>query len=264
MKNALILSFVLMILFSACGKVDEDLPPEYMVPVPVNNAVSIAFSDKDPTSSGIAGVVTVAKALDESDLTDYVLYWGSEPSTQLTGQTAITTWEKTGNDLTYTFAESTAKPSGATHLLVYSKNIKGYESATPVAVVISDLAPMITTDIGDGTIWEPVTGLMWQKEDDHITRNWSDAGAYCDVLSLGGYSDWRLPDIDELKTLIYESKSPTIDLTYFPNTDSSGYWSSTTDASDASYAWGVGFSGGRVNGYNKTSRCYVRCVRGGL
>ncbi|MBZ0271357.1 DUF1566 domain-containing protein [bacterium] len=50
-------------------------------------------------------------------------------------------------------------------------------------------------------IWrDPTTGLTW--ETNRNVGNWLKAGSYCDNLELGGYSDWRLPNIDELRSLI--------------------------------------------------------------
>lgn len=95
------------------------------------------------------------------------------------------------------------------------------------------------TDNGNGTVTRG-TGLMWQKEDDNTKRKWEDAISYCKGLSLGGHNDWRLPNIEDLKSI----NSPTINATYFPNTKASYYWSSTTYANGSSDAWAVGFYGG--------------------
>jgi hypothetical protein len=88
----------------------------------------------------------------------------------------------------------------------------------------------------------------------------------CGSLNLGGYSDWRLPAKKELISIVDYAipyPGPTINLTYFPNTISSGYWSSTTSAGYPVDAWNVYFSGGGVGGNYKYSYVYVRCVRGG-
>ena len=116
-------------------------------------------------------------------------------------------------------------------------------------------------DSYSGTVTDNVTGLMWQQQDDDITRNWADAGTYCDNMTLAGYADWRLPSIDELESIILLGSSPTIDTTYFPNTNASSYWSSTPLAYSTSYAWFVNFSNGYVYSTDKTLGYYVRCVR---
>ncbi len=127
--------------------------------------------------------------------------------------------------------------------------------------------PMSYTDNGDGTVTDNVTGLMWQKQDDGNWRAWSDAGTYCSSLGAGLHSDWRLPGIKELMSIVNYGipyPAPTINSTYFPNTNASFYWSSTTDASGTYNAWSVFFYDGLVIHYvNSSFLPYVRCVRGG-
>jgi len=118
------------------------------------------------------------------------------------------------------------------------------------------------TDNGNGTITDNA-GLMWQKEDDNTTRTWEQALSYCEGLELSGHSDWRLPNIKELRSIVDSSaNNPAIDAVYFPNADLSDYWSSTTDPGNS--AWRVGFNIGDVHGgSNKSTGFFVRCVRGG-
>jgi hypothetical protein len=125
--------------------------------------------------------------------------------------------------------------------------------------------PPSYTDNGNGTITDNVTTLMWQKEDDNTTRRWSDAVTYCDNLTLGGYYDWRLPSKKELISIVnYGTNFPAIDTTFFPNTNSSFYWSSTTDTISTSMARLVDFGDGFVGYHTKSDYYfYVRCVRGG-
>ena len=119
------------------------------------------------------------------------------------------------------------------------------------------------TDNGDSTVKDNNTSLVWQKEDDNSTRNWSNAKIYCESLNFGGYTDWRLPNVKELQSIVnYGNFPPTIDQTYFPNTASSYYWSSTTSQSNTDDAWLVTFGYGSVLKYGKVYNYYVRCVRG--
>lgn len=118
------------------------------------------------------------------------------------------------------------------------------------------------TDNLDGTVTDSVTGLMWQKGDDGITKNWQTALSYCEVLLLAGHSDWRLPDIKELESIVDDSIfSPAIDTNFFPSAYSSFYWSATTFANITPYAWDVNFYDGNVYGYLKSYNYYARCVR---
>ena len=119
-------------------------------------------------------------------------------------------------------------------------------------------------DNGNGTITDTGTGFMWQKATAPGTYTWEQALTYCENLTLGGYSDWRLPNRNELQSIVdYSRYNPTIDTTFFPGTVASYYWSSTTGATSTGGAWDVGFDGGYVGGYGKTYGDYVRAVRGG-
>jgi hypothetical protein len=103
---------------------------------------------------------------------------------------------------------------------------------------------------------------MWTKLTTEDYYNWQDALAYCENLDFGGYSDWRLPNIKELRSIIdYTTEVPAIDLAYFPDTQSSGYWSSTTYHSTRLLAWSVGFYSGGGGGTEKTNGGLVRAVR---
>jgi hypothetical protein len=124
---------------------------------------------------------------------------------------------------------------------------------------------MSFADNNNGTVTDNITGLMWQKQDDGTTRTWSTAGTYCSSLSVGGHSDWRLPEVLELMSIVnYGIVSPAINTIFFPNTQTSYYWSSTTYADNpAAVAWMIGFNDGGFNTSNMSDYQYVRCVRGG-
>ena len=58
-------------------------------------------------------------------------------------------------------------------------------------------------DNGDGTVTDTLTSLMWASADNMGDINWDDAMVYCKNPPIAGYKylDWRLPTIQELKTL---------------------------------------------------------------
>ena len=53
---------------------------------------------------------------------------------------------------------------------------------------------------------DTVTGLTWAAKGYRCTLNWHDAKQYCDNFRAGGYTDWRMPTLDELAG-IYEPKT---------------------------------------------------------
>ena len=122
------------------------------------------------------------------------------------------------------------------------------------------------TDNGNGTISDNVTGLMWQKQGT-TSQNyaWEQAITYCEGLSLAVYTDWRLPNANELESIVDEGAyNPSINSTYFPSTVADAYWTSTTYALDTTKAWLLSFYSGNVDVYLKTNATFnVRCVRGG-
>jgi hypothetical protein len=130
--------------------------------------------------------------------------------------------------------------------------------------------PPSYTDNGDGTITDNVTGLVWQKSHDSLTM-WTDANSYCNSLSLGGQTGWRLPTVMELVSIANyganSSTQPLIDQTYF-GIDNYYYWTSTPYLLDPSYVWSVDFKNAttdhsylKLDGNSHFSHDTV-CVRG--
>lgn len=116
-------------------------------------------------------------------------------------------------------------------------------------------------DNGDQTVTDQATGLMWDQRETS-TKTWVSALAYCEGLDHAGHTDWRLPNRNELESLVDDTKySPAIDTTAFPNAKSYAYQSSTTITSNATAARLVHFGAGSVGGQLKTYNYYVRCVR---
>jgi hypothetical protein len=135
----------------------------------------------------------------------------------------------------------------------------------PFAPVTSVSPPNSVYTVVADTVLDKVTGLMWQKSDDNIRRNWNDAMAYCWdlVLPAGGFTDWRLPGKDELVSIVdYGTYDPAINGSAFPGTNPSSYWSATPNAFHSGIAWSVNFSKGQVDN-RWSSNYYVRCVRRG-
>jgi len=137
----------------------------------------------------------------------------------------------------------------------------------------------IFNDNGDTTVTDYTTKLMWQQCSAGLSGTncatgsaglftWANAISYCEAATDGGYTDWRLPNFRELQSLTdMTTYNPAINTTYFPATQQSTYWSSTTYADATTCAWVVYFGNGMTygsvnNGTIKTNSKYVRCVRG--
>ena len=134
------------------------------------------------------------------------------------------------------------------------------------------------TDNLDGTVTDNLTGLIWLKNADCFgARVWATALNDANTLASGSCGltdssvagDWRLPNVRELFSLIDFSQptaAPWIALLSghpFTGVQAGYYWSSTSAASDPSYAWSVGLDFGRVDVGYKPYSYYVWPVRGG-
>jgi len=116
-----------------------------------------------------------------------------------------------------------------------------------------------------------INGLMYQNQYFTEVYTWEEALTYAKELRLGGYSDWRLPSIHELKVLLLEEKKEKkfIKESFYLSIpiDYAWFWSSTEytnfkDDNDTSEAWNINFTDGHLNYSNKLYKLYVLCVRG--
>ena len=136
-------------------------------------------------------------------------------------------------------------------------------------------------DHGDGTVTHNKTGLMWsrcllgQSSNDCASGSatgytWHQALEAAEASTLAGYSDWRLPNIKELASIVEMACFyPSININAFPNDNASSsgdtglaVWSSSPDASYSGHAWVFRFTVGEDDWYCKDNLCYVRLVRG--
>lgn len=115
------------------------------------------------------------------------------------------------------------------------------------------------------------TGLMWTASGTAVgcyngnLVHWAVAIEYCRTLTFAGFTDWRLPNIRELLSIIgYNLNSPAIKQPPFANTYNTVYWTSTTRVADIDQSWAVDFEDGYSRWRVKTSSYRLRAVRGGL
>lgn len=135
-------------------------------------------------------------------------------------------------------------------------------------------AAEIVTDELTRLMWQDNFGAKssrkkWITNANYVARRYSDtsgdtATTYCSNLNLGGYTDWRLPAITELQTLVLSNRrDPVIDTAAFYNTSSCYYWSSTVHADKNNSALYLWFKNGGTTYDAKDGTRAVRCVRTG-
>jgi len=109
---------------------------------------------------------------------------------------------------------------------------------------------------------DPETRLMWTIQDNGEDIDWHQANQYAGQLRLGGYSDWRLPTIEELERLCDPQNSSAYKIRKPFRLTSYWVWSSTTD--DSGGAWHFGFGFGKRyrysmgDSYNRRALCVRR------
>lgn len=112
------------------------------------------------------------------------------------------------------------------------------------------------------TVVDSLSMLQWQKVPSTTTMTWEDAITYAENLVQDGYSDWRLPNVKEIRSLNVETKvQPSADNSIFSITNSQKYWASTTLPNKTTYAWYWSTQFGITTYDLKTTLNSVICVR---
>ncbi|KJU85003.1 secreted protein containing DUF1566 [Candidatus Magnetobacterium bavaricum] len=144
------------------------------------------------------------------------------------------------------------------------------------------------TDNRDQTMTDNLTGLVWTKDAGTPTvgncvggsMDWQAALDYVACLNAANYlgqSDWRLPNINELESVVNAGQTNPatwLNAQGFINAQSEdpsilwqsfkyGYWSSTTYTSDTSNAWVIFMNNGSLYAFDKSSNAYVWVLRTG-
>jgi hypothetical protein len=158
----------------------------------------------------------------------------------------------------------------------------------PMSFSISD-DDLVIVDNNTGLMWERHLNWRWTetvppkgkwrpqdafeyKDGEPRRRPYHEGVQYCKGLELGGYDDWRMPNVKEVHTIAhYASARPTIHIEYFKDTDAGlpgfgdrgkgGAWAGPLAPDHNNSAWHIGFIDGHFMGYPRTGYKTTRCVR---
>lgn len=131
--------------------------------------------------------------------------------------------------------------------------------------------------IGEGTVTDTTTGLMWKRcaegfqwngetcDEDSATPqgySWSEALAVPSEQTFAGFSDWRLPNKIELASIVeYQCFEPAIDEAIFPGTPVNRFWSNSPNNFNISFVWTINFARGEHTNARKDEALAIRLVR---
>ena len=146
--------------------------------------------------------------------------------------------------------------------LVRGGNACSFDTFTPTSDFI---------DNNDGTVTHKKTNLMWQRclfelawdgktcSGSGYSTIFNQSESRMQTDTFAGYSDWRLPTLNELNTIVeYTNYSPAVNKDIFPGTEIGDVWSSSIGANNPNFGWIVHF----ISGY--TSSGDYRANGGGI
>jgi len=264
---------------------------------PVNHAPTLTLISSDKTATANTKYTVTLNAKDvDANLNAITMNWGDSTSPQ-----ALTATDSKDLVFSHTYATSgdfawsaTATDKGSP--VLSSKSVsKIIAVSNPVPVEVTEPPVKTTgyTKIANNGLRLPDTailgtaqtdwactkdnqsGLIWQVKTSAYSWEYNFyAETNANAKSLCGKNDWRLPTLNELNSLVYcsdgknensctsSSTSPAINTTYFPNSQSNGFWSSSFGTYGTSTVWVVNFSDGSFSyGYTKSGQAFfIRLV----
>ena len=123
------------------------------------------------------------------------------------------------------------------------------------------------TDNGDNTVTDNLLGVAWVKDPSKVpgledTMDFAAAEKVCAGLRYSGKDGWRLPTVEELRSIVdYSHYNPAWDTNVFGGRYDDWYWTRTSCAWNKGDAWCVLSDCGGVSYGLKGSHGYVRPVR---
>ena len=182
---------------------------------------------------------------------DYGSFWTSKNYIGLNGNSG-TTWRFDSSSGRIALSEKTK--------LYHAICVRGDELPSGLFTV--------SDGTGDAVAIDLITGLVWQKTVPKTTSSWKDALSYCENLTYADCSDWRLPNKNELASLVNYSitNPPYSDFPEISDLNISDlayemFWSSSTSVGEYNNdAWSIYFNDGDVCDEYKEGNYHVRCV----
>lgn len=113
-------------------------------------------------------------------------------------------------------------------------------------------------------VLDTTTSLLWQDApiNKEAAVTYEEANNYCKYLKIDKYSDFRLPTLSELQTIIDQKNYKPAILKGFEYTANALYWTSTPFANDETQRWTIDFEKGSRNTkaiyYDRNFRCVAR------
>jgi hypothetical protein len=126
--------------------------------------------------------------------------------------------------------------------------------------------PRFSAIAGAACVTDNLTGLMWVSAPSVTAATWTAALTSANDLMLCGFSDWRLPNVNEIESLVNSevaSQANFLNTQGFTGVQASYYWSSSTYGGNARVAWIVSLGTGSVESSVKSSSYFAWPVRAG-
>ncbi|HJT19436.1 MAG TPA: DUF1566 domain-containing protein [Nitrospira sp.] len=122
----------------------------------------------------------------------------------------------------------------------------------------------VLTEFNREAVRDNKTGLIWERSPGVGMYEWETAQHRCLANHAGGETDWRVPTVQELNSLV-DASAMEIKLPEghpFSNVEPAIYWSATGHQQHTGYAMFVNFSSGGTATLEKSMSSFVWCVRG--
>ncbi len=135
--------------------------------------------------------------------------------------------------------------------IIYVRCVRG------VGKVISGSFSKVNNTVTDSNF-----GLQWKDDTSIRNKTWKEAIDYCEALLFNNLSDWTVPNINELSTILDYSQSFSAINSVFTQTNNLGsIWSSSHIRTGKAYAKSLDSGSGQIDALLKTDRASVICVR---